>query len=829
MNCPEPTAPWACPALAPWATLPHDTACGTFDGSTFPAASQGACSATAPTGSALQKTNASGSPVVLPDGRRLEPAGNEWVFDDFPGGFPSGALLLPGSPWLAVVDTGYDTHSIRIVDSSLLRAGVGGSPVASTARYDAPKALNWGVAYALHAKTLYVASGYEATDNPDSAIYAFVVDPYQGFLTADAARTIALPSGTFPQGIAVSPDEKTLLVGQVSDSKVLVVSLDPASYGKVTGRVDVGADDVFEIRFDPYDPTGNTAYATLWLGAVNNTDPSTLRLAQLDVAGGKAHIIGVGREPEGMEFLDAKTMVVAEGFADSLAIVDRPTAKVVGHVPLGNTGAEPTSLVYDPPRSRLYATLASENAIQVFDVDTTATPPAIAPAGRIPTGWWPTAISVLPSDGTLFVVTGRGHGLQGVPNGADGASLMRGSVQAVPFLDGAALAAATAKSDGDNEVQAYDGYPTVQCGGAPYDFPVPETPASGPSKAIQHVVFIERENKTFDALFGDLPGVDGEPSYILSPQHQGSIWQNARSWANGFAHMDNYYAPAEQSIQGHYWDVFGRSSDVDERRWVVIWGRGEVSSLESPGVAEVSSPLEGSVFSDLQAGGVTIENDGEDLALGYFNTSWPGGTTGGTIPDTHGACYLAARARVTCDLPQFTYVWLVNDHTFGLQAGSPNPSIMMSVNDEATGMILDGISHSPMWPSTLVVVVEDDPSTGLDHVDMHRSIALFASPWVKRGYVSHAHYDISSLHKLFADIFGKAYRNEEIANAALPLDMFTSTPDYSPFNYLPRTFSDASCNPLSGQEAIVASKWDFSHPDEQPGLGAQLREYFRSR
>jgi hypothetical protein len=171
----------------------------------------------------------------------------------------------------------------------------------------------------------------------------------------------------------------------------------------------------------------------------------------------------------------------------------------------------------------------------------------------------------------------------------------------------------------------------------------------------------------------------------------------------------------------------------------------------------------------------------------------------------------------------------VNDHTLGLQAGSPNPSIMMSVNDEATGMILDGISHSPMWPSTLVVVVEDDPSTGLDHVDMHRSIALFASPWVKRGYVSHAHYAISSLHKLFATIFGKAYRNEEIANAPLPLDVFTSTPDYTPFNYLPRTFSDASCNPPNTLAANVAAKWDFSHPDEQPGLDEQLREYFRSR
>jgi hypothetical protein len=140
-------------------------------------------------------------------------------------------------------------------------------------------------------------------------------------------------------------------------------------------------------------------------------------------------------------------------------------------------------------------------------------------------------------------------------------------------------------------------------------------------------------------------------------------------------------------------------------------------------------------------------------------------------------------------------------------------------------MLLDGISHSPMWATSLVIVVEDDPSTGLDHVDMHRSIALFASPWVKHGYVSHAHYDIASLHKVLAHVFGKPYRNREIADAALPLDMFTSTPDYTPFDYVPRTYGDLSCNPMGTMAAKRAEEWDFSEPDEQPGLGEQIREY----
>ena len=828
-SCAEANAPWTCPALGPWSALPHDpAACGGFDG-TYPAPVAGKCTVTSPSGQAAEKTNTLGTPPVLPDGRRVEPAGNEWVFDDFPGGLPSGALLDAQAPrWLFVVDTGYATHSVRAIDTTQLKASAATTPVASSIRYDPPAALNWGMAYAAASKTLFVASGYDSTTNPDSKIFAYDFDEATGALTADAARTVALPPGTFPQGIAVSPDGGTLLVGQVQDSHVLVVSLAAGSYGKVGAQIDLGQPDVFAIRFDPSDPSGQTAYATLWIDALRGSDLDVMPLAQLDLSTMKATSLAVGKEPEDMAFLDARYMVVANGLSDALSIIDRPAKAVAATVPLGTTGLEPTSLAYDAARGRLYATLASQNAIEVFQVDDTAAPPSVAPIGRIPTAWWPTAVTVDPADGTLYVTSGRAHGTPGLNVDGDNGSYLRGSVAAVPYLDLAALTTATATADGDARVQAYPGQPVVQCGGAKYDFPVPAQTTDGPSAQIKHIVFIERENKTYDCLFGDLPGADGDKALLLSPQHQSSIWQNARKWATEFAHLDNYYSDAEQSIQGHYWDVFGRTSDVDERRWVVTWGRGEFGSVDSPGVAETSAPLEGSIFSTLQQQGVTFDNDGELVGgLAYRNTRWPAGTSSGTTPDTIGGCYLAARARATCDMKQFTYAWLGNDHTFGLSGGYPNPAIMMATNDEATGMLLDGISHSPEWASTLVMVIEDDPSTGQDHVDMHRSIALFASPWVRRGYVSHGHYDVSSLHKLFAHIYGKPYPNVEIANAALPLDLFTSTPDYAPFSYLPRTYADASCNKKGTREAELASHWDFSQPDEQPGLGAQVERYMR--
>jgi hypothetical protein len=138
------------------------------------------------------------------------------------------------------------------------------------------------------------------------------------------------------------------------------------------------------------------------------------------------------------------------------------------------------------------------------------------------------------------------------------------------------------------------------------------------------------------------------------------------------------------------------------------------------------------------------------------------------------------------------------------------------------------LSRSPYWPDTLVIVVEDDPQDGSDHVDHHRSIAVFAGPWVRRGYASRGHYDMASLHKLLAHVYGTPYRNDEIAKAPLPLDLFTSTPDYTPFSHVPRRWTDISCNPGGTSEAKLGERWDFTRPDEQPGLGAQVGRYMRS-
>lgn len=826
-TCPESTQPWACPALADWSQIPHDpVACGSFDGKTYPPVVPGKCAATDPSGSALAKAQVTTMPLVLPDGRRLQPAGNELVFET-DGGFPAAQMWIPGTRFLAINDNGYGTQSIRIVDTALLESNASGAEVARIA-YAPPDGVNFGLAY-LPAKKLLFAS----SDKGTAAIRAFDFDDVTGKIVADAAKDIALPTGALPSAIDIAPDGKTMLVGQSLDTTILVVSLDDATYGNTLGTIDTGSKDLYALHFDPFDATGNTAYATEWTAALDFNDTSKMKLLQLDVAGKAAKTLSVGKSPEEMVFLDARYALVANSLSDTLSILDRTAGQVVGSVTVSAlNGPSPSALAFDPTLSRLYVTLAADNALAVFDVDLGQTPPTFTEAGEIPTAWWPTAVSVDPANGSILALSGRGHGIgldaTAYPDtsAANEANRMAGSVAAIAPPDAPTLANYTQTVTAQNAVATLDGYPTVQCNGAPYDFPVPMKPEDGASTKIKHVIFIVRENKTFDYIMGAQPGVDGDPDLVLAPGNMDSIYPNAFAIGSQFAQMDNYYIDAEQSIQGHTWTVFGRSTDYAERRWINIWGRGQFGVTYQPGVGEETTPTEGNVFEFLSNNGVAVQNMGEFVG-GFAQTKdyhWPGGTSDGQIPDTVGACYAAARLRSTCDPADFTYMWLPNDHTHGLSANWPNPALYIATNDEATGMLVDGLSHSPFWQDSLVVIVEDDPSEGGDHVDVHRSIALFASPWIKRNYVSHAHYHLSSIHKLISDIYGKPYRNDTIANAPLPLDLFTSTPDYTPFTYVPRKWTDLSCNPSGTSGSKTAEHWDFTDPDNQPGLDHQVWE-----
>ena len=835
-SCPESKTPYVCPSLGDWAKIPHEATCQAWDGG-FPAAATGKCSASVPTGEAARYTGpdtSSPGTTVLPDGRRITPAGSDWVFDeaDLQGGLTTFVGAIPGTSYVVTVDDGPVDHAVRIVDSR--KIGGGSTPVTGYVKFAAPATLNSAAVF-VPPNLVYVATN-------DGVIQALTVSTTSGSLAETDTLSITLPAGHdmtgnpgswYVAGLAVSPDGKRLVATSVFDSTLLVYDVDStsATYRMLLGQVDLGNTETFQVSFDPNDATGHFVYVSMWADKevleVDVSTPATPKITKT---------YKTDMDPEGVAFLDARWMAIANDLGDTLSVVDRPSGTVTS-LPIDASeplhGTEPSTLAYDATSKRLYVTWSGRNAVAAYDVDMTQTPPAITPAGALPSGWWPSGV-VVESDGSLVVSEMRGHGTGPRPiyftiGNSDIDARMRGAIQHIPAPSAGDLSSGAAAVTNDDVPANLAGAPVISCpNGAANDFPVSATNTAGPSSKIEHVFFIVRENKGFDGVLGALPGANGLASYQLKQKttEMDSIWHNLRALALTFTASDNYYTDAIYSTQGHVWATYGRSSDFNERTWAVSGSGRNARTIPGGGVIPVGQPVEGSLFEWNLLGEIVGSPQADSQIPPAVDGRYPGGPFQNIgSNDLPKACYTAGRLRVLCNLGSFTYMTLPNDHTFGVSKTNPTPETFCAVNDEATGMILDAITHSPLWASSLVLITEDDPSQGGEHVDSHRAPLVVASPWVRRGYVSHTHIEVASLHKLFANILGKPYRGAIIANAALPLDMFTSTPDYAGFTYTPRTWPLACDAAATPQEKQLSETWDFTDPDEQPGLDSQVTRY----
>ncbi len=846
-DCAEVKTPYACQNLGEWACIPHAPECGAWDGS-YPAVVKGKCTAEAPTGQAVQYAGSDpyhAGGRILPDGRRTAPSGSEWIFSesDLTGGLTTAILTVTGTRFVLTVDTGPGDHAVRLIDTTLI--GSGTNPVVSYVPFRPPSTLNSGITF-IAPDLVYVA-----TDNGN--VQALTIDTTAGTLEADMTRTLPLPPSTdgsgnpapwYVSGVTSSPDATELAVTGVTEDDLLLYDVAKGSptFGTLQGRVSLGASETFAAAFDPFDATGATVYVTMWAGQqvveVDASTPSAPRVTRT---------FATGKDPQGIAFLDAKWMVVTNDLGETLSLIDR-SAGTVSSVPIATdhpyNGLEPSTVTFDASSSRLYATLAGYNAVAAYDVDLTKSPPSIVPAGRLGTSWWPGGVTTT-ANGSVIVASMQGHGsgpidMQFGIGNSDISDLMRGGIQSVPTPTSADLSTGDAQVTANDDVGALPGYPKVDCPDGAKDFPVPETNTEGPSKTVEHVFLILRENKDFDGVFGDFPDVEGQPAYVLKtrPGDMDEIWHNFRQLARTFTLSDNYYTDAVYSTQGHVWATYGRTNDFNERTWAISGNGRDARPIPGGGVEPVGQPTEGSLFDWLDENAIFYDILGEidgapkhpSMTHYPYDDLYPGGPYQNILyDDDEKACHIAGRARVTCDFASFVYATVTNDHTGGVSPTNPSPETYCAVNDDATGMAIDAITHSPLWASSIVFITEDDPSQGGEHIDSHRTPLVVISPWVKRGYVSKTHIDMASLHKILAHVFGKPYPNAQVANAGLPLDMFTSTPDYTPFTYTKRTFPLVCGDASTLAERRLTESWDFDEPDQQPGLDAQVTRWMRGR
>jgi DNA-binding beta-propeller fold protein YncE len=675
---------------------------------------------------------------------------------------------------------------------------------------------------------------------------------------------------SWPRDLAISPDGKTLLAAlNLADYAALIDTKTRAvSFVKV-GAYPYGAAITRDGKFGLVSNEEDGTVSVIDLASATKT-------TDIQVAPRHSHAEGMATDPRAdrafvavanqdlIAVIDTKHMNVARTLS-----VARPKG----------TGATPTQLSVTHDGCDLLSADSGEDAIAVFALSRRPGCDGLGVShgrraarvyklvGRIPVASYPTAVAATPSRRKMAWVSARGLGVGPNPNGPDPRSPNDSddninSFQYLPSIvrgmSGILRFPTDPRIHDLTPIAARDIVPT-NTQSPPSGTPVA---APGPGQKIKHVFYVVKENRTYDQVFGDIARGDGDPNLTLFGNH---FTPNAHALARRFGVLDHVYADSEASIDGHYWTAAGAVSDYVTKNWPQNYaGRGRPYDF---GAYEVSDPPKGYLFWRALDEGVSFFNYGEALAglnpvlpdrnrnseesarnsqvLSNSDIQINGGCYDGDIaifnsPLGQGPTLVfdsslppgadpASHSRFTCfktrfdaevatnSVPDFSYIVLPLNHTQGVSPGNRTPDADVANNDWGLGQIVDEISHSSIWGSSLILVVEDDSQDGADHVDAHRIPALAISPYSKRGATIHDRYDQLSFLKTLEIIVG--LKPQHLAEAlAVPLyDAFTSTAQNSePYTAITPNVDMTAVNPDTARNRRASAGLNLSGIDQIP-------------
>ncbi len=635
----------------------------------------------------------------------------------------------------------------------------------------------------------------------------------------DRADSVVLAdsgSDVFTGGLALSPrGDRLAVVGNLADS-VYLLKASPLRriVAAATGS-------------HPYTAVFAPNGRTLW---VSNWGDSTISVYGVGRGGLTPRgAIPVAPRPSALLLSrDGRTLYVAHAAADEVSVVDVEAGRVEATIALGLTaraphGSGPNALALAPDGRTLYVANGDNNAVAVVDLAREEGPRV---AGLIPTAWYPTAVALSRDGHTLYVANGKGLGAGPNPEGptAPGArrnqyvaALLVGSVSAIPVPDAGTLAGYTRQvlenSPYRDELLAQVPWPERS--------PIPRT--VGDSSPIRHVLYIIRENRTYDQVLGDDSRGDGDPRLSIFGD---SVTPNAHALARQFVLFDNFYVNGDVSADGHMWSDAAIAGDYLEKTWPANYsGRRDWDFLAG---LPALDPLAGYLWDAARRAGVTTRNYGEmtqwDTATGRAAANDKGleAITDPrfvgwdlAIPDSVRVDEFLrelGEAEASGTLPQLMIMDLPQDHTYGRQPGRPTPRAMVAENDRALGRLVEALARSRFWGQTAVFVLEDDAQNGPDHVDAHRSPLLVASPWLRRGMVDSTFYTTASVLRTIELILGLKPMSQYDAGATPLFPAFTTQPDTTVYAALPSRWPLDEVNPLGRQRSSIDPR-AFRAPD----------------
>jgi YVTN family beta-propeller protein len=577
---------------------------------------------------------------------------------------------------------------------------------------------------------------------------------------------------------------------------------------------------------------------------------STGAVTQVDVESGKAtHTIAAGLHPTALALDEPRRrLYVANGNSESISVIDTERAQVTRTIPIQPfsqtvRGIAPTALQVSPDGATLYAACGGINAVVVIETASGKI------RGMIPTGWYPNGVALDPGGQYLAIssLLGPGSGWRDAP-AKRYVHANRGSVAVVALPNAAQLSSYTTAVAENNRLRLAGAPPEREAArnAAPSAIPA----RSGEPSTIEHVVFVIKENRTYDQVLGDVAKGNGDPSLVMFGE---DVTPNQHRLAEQFVLLDNFYATGGNSADGHQWIT--QANETEYCLWPGYQGR----SYPFDGSDPMAYSSGGFLWNYAQARGRSVRVYGEYAGRmetpgsermpllrkwkegGDFTSQWntkapiaslnsilatqyPAYST--AIPDVaRSQIFLADLKRFEGEgkLPNLILLQLPSNHTNGTSPGVSTPKAMVADNDLALGQIVEALSHSRFWPKMAIFVVEDDAQNGVDHVDGHRTTAFVASPYARRGHVDSTFYSHQSMLKTIELVLGLPTMSLFDLIAHDMRNSFRDDPDLTPYTAVQPKQDLFELNPparaLSGPARAAAkdsAKMKWSMPDAAP-------------